>query len=188
MIGTRVTLTVGSGRDEFRESLISIKAPVVEEWLQNLKFDKTWRQKNTVGLDRKVKEKEKDMQLLAPASKAQIRDLMCVLFNHAIRWEFADRNPISARTRGWCSPGFEARQRIPEILEVSEMQAIVARLHFGSGSCFFSSWRPGCVVANWPVSSGAISTLQIWISMCGGRSWIKWSDGARRRHRKSASL
>jgi hypothetical protein len=56
-----------------KEELTSIKAPVVEEWLKDLKFDTTWRQKKAVRLDRKEKEKEKDMQLLAPASKARIR-------------------------------------------------------------------------------------------------------------------
>ena len=32
---------------------------------------------------------EKHLQSLAPATKAKIRNLMSVLFNHAIRWDFA---------------------------------------------------------------------------------------------------
>ena len=126
-----------------QEELISIKAPVVEEWLQNLKFDKTWRQKNAVGLDRKVKEKEKDMQLLAPASKARIRDLMSVLFNHAIRWEFADRNPISGPNKGAGVRQGSKRQSIPDILEVSEIQAIVAELHLRERVLLFLDMATG---------------------------------------------
>jgi integrase len=68
------------------------------------------------------------MQLLAPASKARIRDLMSVLFNHAIRWEFTDRNPISGPNKGAGVRQSSKRQSIPDILEVSEIQAIVAEL------------------------------------------------------------
>ena len=46
-----------------KEELTSIKAPIVEEWLKDLKFDTTWRQKKAVRLARKEKEKAKDMQL-----------------------------------------------------------------------------------------------------------------------------
>jgi integrase len=124
-----------------KEELVSIKAPVVEEWLQDLKFDKTWRQKKTVGFDRTVN--EKDMQLLAPASKARIRDLMSVLFNHAIRWEFTDRNPISGPNKGSGVRQGSKRQGIPDILEVSEIQAIVAELQLRERVMLFLDMATG---------------------------------------------
>jgi integrase len=53
---------------------------------------------------------------------------MSVLFNHAIRWEFTDRNPISGPNKGAGVRQSSKRQSIPDILEVSEVQAIVAEL------------------------------------------------------------
>jgi len=53
---------------------------------------------------------------------------MSVLFNHAIRWGLTDRNPISGPNKG-----AEVRQsskplRVPDILEIPEIQAIIAKL------------------------------------------------------------
>ena len=56
-----------------------IKAVAVEEWLGKLQ--------RTLG------EEKID---LAPGSKKKIRDVMHVLFKHAIRYEWMDRNPIVA--------------------------------------------------------------------------------------------
>jgi integrase len=53
---------------------------------------------------------------------------MSVLFNHAIRWEFTDRNPISGPNRGAGVRQSSKRQSIPDILEIWELQAIVAKL------------------------------------------------------------
>jgi len=49
-----------------------------------------------------------------------------VLFNHAIRCEFTDRNPISGPNRGAGVRQSSRRQNIPDILEASEMQDILA--------------------------------------------------------------
>jgi integrase len=68
------------------------------------------------------------MMELSPASKARIRDLMSVLFNHAIRWGFTDRNPISGPVKGSGVRQGSKRLSIPDILEVSEMQAIITEL------------------------------------------------------------
>ena len=104
--------------------LTSIKAPVVEGWLKDLEFDTSWRKKKAVGLARQ----KIDLRPLAPASKARIRDLMSVLFNHAIRWEFTDRNPISGPNKGSGVRQGSKRLRVPDILEIVELQAIVAEL------------------------------------------------------------
>ena len=53
---------------------------------------------------------------------------MSVLFNHAMRWEFTDRNPIKGLTRGAGVRQSSKRVSIPDILEVSEMQEILAGL------------------------------------------------------------
>ena len=102
--------------------LSAIKAPMVEEWLRKLKRQPRERKKQQPAAQ------EKHLQPLAPATKAKIRNLMSVLFNHAIRWDFAQRNPISGPNKGAGVRQSSKRQKIPDILEISEMQAIVAEL------------------------------------------------------------
>ena len=113
------------GRDELQ----SIRTPAVEEWLEDLKFDPNWRKKKTSALAKLKRTKGSiQMQQLSPGSKAKIRNIMCVLFNHAIRWGFIDQNPISGPVRGSGVRQSSKRIRIPDILEVAELQAIVADL------------------------------------------------------------
>jgi integrase len=121
------------GKDE----LTAIKAPLVEEWLRKLK-QKPRRRK---WLQPEVP--EKDLKSLAPASKAQIRKLMSVLFNHAIRWEFTDRNPITGPNRGAGVRQGSKRLRIPDILEISEVQAIVAKLQLRERVLLFLDMATG---------------------------------------------
>jgi integrase len=64
----------------------------------------------------------------ANATKARIRNLMSALFNHAIRWEFTDRNPITGPVRGSGVRQSSKREHIPEILEIEEMRALLAEL------------------------------------------------------------
>lgn len=105
-----------------REELAAIKAPMVEEWLRMLKQKPRKRERlESGGL-------EGELKPLAPASKAKIRNLLSVLFNHAIRWEFTDRNPISGPNRGAGVRQSSKRQNIPDILEISEMLAILSKL------------------------------------------------------------
>jgi integrase len=101
-----------------------ILAPMVEEWLRSLRCKPRKRKKPLAG----VVVKEEDRKRLAPATKAKIRNLLSVLYNHAIRWGFADDNPISGPNRGAGVRQGSKRERIPDILEVSEMQAILAEL------------------------------------------------------------
>ncbi|MGD0939563.1 MAG: hypothetical protein ABR905_07600, partial [Terracidiphilus sp.] len=104
-----------------KEELAAIKTPIVEEWLEQL-----------IPLERKHHKlksgqaAKRDSKPLAPATKAKIRNLMSVLFNHAIRWEFTDRNPIRGLTRGSGVRQSSKREKVPDILEVAEMQAIIA--------------------------------------------------------------
>lgn len=105
-----------------KEELTAIRAPLVEEWLRNI------RQRPRKRKRPQLVETKRESKPLAPASKAKIRNLMSVLFNHAIRWGFADRNPISGPNKGAGVRQSSKRVRVPDILEVSEMQAIVAKL------------------------------------------------------------
>jgi integrase len=81
-----------------------VRTVAVESWLRNLK-----RQN---GED------------LANSTKAKIRNLMSVLFNHAIRYEWLEqgRNPIKLVRQS------AMRQRTPEVLEAHEIQSLLSQL------------------------------------------------------------
>ena len=64
----------------------------------------------------------------ANATKARMRNLMSALFNHAIRWEFTDRNPITGPVRGSGVRQSSKRERVPEILAVEEMRGLLQEL------------------------------------------------------------
>jgi integrase len=89
-------------------SLCSVRTIAVERWLR--------------GLQRA------DGTPLANATKAKIRNLLSVLFNHAIRYEWLGQggNPITLVRQS------VKRMRIPEVLESSEIQALLMQLN----SCF----------------------------------------------------
>jgi integrase len=89
-------------------SFHSVRTMAVERWLR--------------GLQRV------DGTPLASATKAKIRNLLRVLFNHAIRYEWLGqgRNPIAFVRQS------AKRVRIPEVLEPSEIQGLLLHLK----SCF----------------------------------------------------
>jgi integrase len=80
-------------------TLEEVKAIGVEEWLATLK--------------------KANGDTLAPGSKKKIRDLMHILFEHAIRYEWTDRNPISAVRQGG------QRQSTPARLDVEQLSRII---------------------------------------------------------------
>jgi integrase len=65
---------------------------------------------------------------LARGTKAKIRKTLGLLFNHAIRWEFATRNPISGPVRGSGVRQSEKRERIPEVLSAEEFRKLKSAL------------------------------------------------------------
>lgn len=91
--------------------LRAIKTVAVEQWLKTL-----------------VTMKFGDPKPLAGGTREKIRDAMSSVFNHAIRWEFMDRNPIAGPTRGSGVRVSGKRERTPDILEVEEMQKLLAAL------------------------------------------------------------
>ena len=104
-----------------KKELAAIKTPLVEEWLDQLQ---RIPRRSTSKHD-----KLKQGTPLAPGTKAKIRNIMSVLFNHAIRWEFTDRNPIKGLTRGAGVRQSSKRVSAPDLLDVSEMQSILEGLH-----------------------------------------------------------
>ena len=89
-------------------SMRSVRKIVVERWLR--------------GLQRV------DGAPLANTTKTKIRNLLSVLFNHAIRYEWLDQggNPITLVRQS------AKRMRTPEVLEPSEIQSLLLQLK----SCF----------------------------------------------------
>jgi integrase len=106
-----------------KQELTAIKTPMVEEWLAQLRPMRKGSSTANSYLNKVQTEKS-----LAPGTKAKIRNIMGVLFNHAMRWEFTDRNPIKGLTRGAGVRQSSKRVSVPDILEVSEMQDILAEL------------------------------------------------------------
>jgi len=66
----------------------------------------------------------KDGQAMANSSKAKIRNVMSVLFNHAIRYEWLEqgRNPIKLVRQS------TLRQRTPTVLEPHELQNLLSQI------------------------------------------------------------
>lgn len=103
----------------------TIKAPMVEEWLRNLHCKP--RRGKTVKA--KTRSKLTELKRLAPGTKAKIRNLLSVLYNHAIRWGFTESNPICGPVKGSGVRQSSKREKVPDILEVEEIQNIVAELN-----------------------------------------------------------
>ncbi len=76
--------------------LKDVKAVAVEQWLRSLP--------------------------LANGSKAKIRNLMHAIFNHAVRWEWHDRNPISMVRQS------AKRQRVPTVLNIEQIRKLLDHL------------------------------------------------------------
>lgn len=77
-------------------SLSDVKAVAVEGWLRTLP--------------------------LAPGTRAKLRNLLHAIFNHAMRWEFFDRNPITLVRQS------AKRERSPEVLTVQEIGKLLSEL------------------------------------------------------------
>lgn len=83
--------------------LTEVTAVEVEKWLRSLCFPKT-------GVP------------LARGSKAKIRNIMSALYSHAIRWEWADKNPITSVRQS------AKRQKSPDVLTPDEIMAFLREL------------------------------------------------------------
>lgn len=91
--------------------LKAVKTVAVEQWLKTLVTSKFGKPKRLPG-----------------GTREKIRDAMSGVFNHAIRWDFADRNPITGPVKGSGVRVSGKRERTPDILEIEEMQMLLAAL------------------------------------------------------------
>jgi len=119
-------------------NLHDIKTPMVEEWLS--KLNRQARKRGRIGLPQMTGAAKAP---LARATKAKIRNLMSVLFNHAIRWDFAAHNPISGPNRGSGVRQSSKRMRAPDVLDVVELQAIIAKLQLRERVMLFLDMATG---------------------------------------------
>jgi len=85
-----------------KHSLASVKSVEVESWLRDLKT--------------------KACRPASPGTKTKIRNLMSAMFSHAIRYDWASRNPITAVRSS------SKRLRTPDILSPEEFQALMKEL------------------------------------------------------------
>lgn len=122
-----------------RTRIDEIKAPMVEEWLRNLRC-KSRRKKDQA---RQPEIKADERKRLAPGTKAKIRNLMSVLYNHAIRWGFIEFNPICGPVKGSGVRQSSKREKVPDILEVKEIQNIVAKLELRERVLLFLDMASG---------------------------------------------
>jgi integrase len=59
---------------------------------------------------------------LANGSRAKIRNIVSVLYSHAQRWEFFERNPITPVRQS------AKREKVPDVLTADELKALLAQL------------------------------------------------------------
>jgi integrase len=59
---------------------------------------------------------------LKDGSRAKVRNIMSAIYSHGMRWEFTDRNPISLVRQS------AKRQKVPCVLNVEELRALLAEL------------------------------------------------------------
>jgi integrase len=101
----------------------------LKRWIRPHWADIGIRDVRTVAVERWLKQLRRvNGERLADATKAKIRNLMSVLFNHAIRYEWLEqgRNPITLVRQS------AQRKWTPEILEPHEIHNLLLQLN----SCF----------------------------------------------------
>ena len=82
--------------------LTEVKAVAVEAWLKTLSFE--------------------NGDPLSRGSKAKIRNIMSALYSHAIRWEWATRNPITSVRQS------AKREAVPDVLTVDELVRLLSAI------------------------------------------------------------
>jgi integrase len=102
-----------------KEDISSITTVGVENWLKTLKRVQGKKKKGRPT-------KEEPARPLARGSRAKIRNAMGALYNHAIRWCFTDKNPITGPVRGSGVRVSAKRMSTPDILTVEEMQKLIS--------------------------------------------------------------
>ncbi len=134
-----------------RYTLNSIRAGEIELWLRSLP--------------------------LARTSCAKIRNVMSVLFNHGLRHELVNRNPVQ-----WVRQSAK-QKKIPAVLEIEEVISLLGALDMRERTMVLHDVVTG--QANCWDSSGPTSTSKTTRSASRAPSLCKLSAQARRRRRRS---
>jgi integrase len=101
-----------------KEDVGTIATVAVENWLKTLTRAKNKRKQTQKPDDSPVR--------LARGTRAKIRNAMGAVFNHGIRWQFTDRNPITGPVKGSGVRVSAKRMSTPDILTIREMQMLIA--------------------------------------------------------------
>jgi len=102
-----------------------IYAEFLKRWIRPNWGTTNIRDVRTVGVENWLRQLRRvDGDPLANATKAKIRNLMSLLFNHAIRYEWLDqgKNPITFVRQS------AQRKTTPEVLEAGEIQSLLSQL------------------------------------------------------------
>jgi hypothetical protein len=97
----------------------------LDHWIQPRWGESNLRDVRTIAIEQWLRGLRKsDGKNLAPGTKAKIRNIMSALFNHAMRYEWMSqgKNPVTLVRQS------AKRVRIPDILEIEEIQALFAAL------------------------------------------------------------
>jgi integrase len=116
---------------------------------------------------------------LARSSCAKIRNVMSVLFNHGLRHELLDRNPVQ-----WVRQSAK-RKKIPAVLEIAEVQSLLKALDLRERTMVLLDSSRDCGRANSSASSGRISISSRTRSALRAPSSCKLSAHARPRRRRN---
>jgi len=124
------TITVGALVEHYRQHELSAENETkaystkeaykhyLKNWIEPRWAETSLRDVRTVAVESWLK-----LLSLSNGSKAKIRNLMSALFNHARRYEWSDRNPITLVRQS------AKRERIPEVLTEQELQALIPQLN-----------------------------------------------------------
>jgi integrase len=133
--------------------LKDIKSVVVEEWLRSLP--------------------------LANGSKAKIRNLMHAIFNHAIRWEWHDKNPMSMVRQS------AKRQKVPTVLNIEQIKALLEHLEDPGKTAVLLDILTGLRVSELLALKWSDVDFENFRSMSHARLPTSMWVPARQRHRRS---
>jgi integrase len=116
---------LGEGSEWYSEATKMIARDFLRIWIKPHWGMVDIRDVRTVAVENWLRQlRRKDGKTLSNSSKAKIRNLMSVLFNHAIRYEWLaqGKNPITHVRQS------AARQKDPEILSPDEIRNLISKL------------------------------------------------------------
>lgn len=124
-----VLTELSDGADWHSHATRVVYREFLKRWIRPHWAEVDIRDVRTVAVEHWLRQlHRRDGDPLAATTKAKIRNLLSVLFNHAIRYEWLEqgKNPITLVRQS------AKRKRVPEVLEPQEIQKLLLQLN----SCF----------------------------------------------------